>query len=59
MNNENFSALSRNQDSKLSPDRNTTKSSSSSESTWITTQGILEGFSSPAMAEVTANHILN
>jgi hypothetical protein len=49
MNNEDFPALPRNQDSKSSPDdRNRTTSSSSSESTWITTQGILEGFSSPA-----------
>jgi hypothetical protein len=46
MNNKDFPALPRNQDSKSSPDRNTT--TSSSESTWITTQGILEGFSSPA-----------
>jgi hypothetical protein len=53
MNNEDSPDLSRNQDSKSSPDRNTTASSSSSESTWITTQGIttqgiLESFSSPA-----------
>jgi hypothetical protein len=48
MNNEDFPALSRNQDSKSSPDRDTTTSSSSSDSTWITTQGILEGFSFPA-----------
>jgi hypothetical protein len=48
MNNEDFPALSRNQDSESSSDRNTTTSSSSSESTWITTQGILEGISSPA-----------
>jgi hypothetical protein len=48
MNNEDFPALPRNQDSESSPDRNRTTSSSSSESTWITTQGILEGFSSPA-----------
>jgi hypothetical protein len=49
MNNEDFPALPRNQGSESSPDdRNRTTSSSSSESTWITTQGILEGFSSPA-----------
>jgi hypothetical protein len=49
MNNEDFPDLPRNQDSESSPDdRNRTTSSSSSESTWITTQGILEGFSSPA-----------
>jgi hypothetical protein len=49
MNNEDFPALPRNQDSESSPDdRNTTTSSSSSEFTWITTQVILEGFSSPA-----------
>jgi hypothetical protein len=48
MNNEDFPDLPRNQDSESSPDRNRTKSSSSSESTWTITQGILEGFSSPA-----------
>jgi hypothetical protein len=52
MNNEDFPALLRNQDSESSPDRDTTPSSSdtapsSSESTW-NTHGILEGFSSPA-----------
>jgi hypothetical protein len=46
MNNEDFPALPRNQDSKSSPDRDAT--TSSSESTWINTQGILKGFSSPA-----------
>jgi hypothetical protein len=49
MNNEDSPDLPRNQDSESSPDdRNRTTSSSSSDSTWITTQGILEGFSSPA-----------
>jgi hypothetical protein len=43
MNNEDFPALPRSQDSESSPDRDTTPS----ESTW-NTQGILEGFSSPA-----------
>jgi hypothetical protein len=52
MNNEDFPALPRNQDSESSPDRDTTPSSSdttpsSSKSMW-NTQGILEGFSSPA-----------
>jgi hypothetical protein len=47
MNNEDFPALTRNQDSKSSPDRVITPS----ESTWNMPgqpQGILEGFSSPA-----------
>jgi hypothetical protein len=47
MNNEDLPALPRNQDSESSPYRNTTTSSSSSDSTWIPNQGILEGFSSP------------
>jgi hypothetical protein len=46
MNNEDFPALPRNQNSESSPDRDTT--TGSSKSTWITTQGILEGFLSPA-----------
>jgi hypothetical protein len=50
MNNEDFPALPRNQDSESSPDRDTT----SSESTW-NTQGILEGFSSPANPARSSN----
>jgi hypothetical protein len=44
MNNEDFPALPRNQESESSPDSNTAPSSS--KSTW-NTQGILEAFSSP------------
>jgi hypothetical protein len=59
MNNEDFPALPRNEDSKSSPDRDTTSSSSdttpsSSEYTW-NTQGILEGFSSPANPARSSN----